>query len=64
MGLPKISDIYESEDDKLEIEILNTRKELFGLRMKKATRQEFKSHMFKHLRHRLSQLLMVKSTRQ
>jgi large subunit ribosomal protein L29 len=61
MALPKISAIYELDNDKLDIEIATVRDELFALRMKKATRQEFKPHMFKHLRHRLSQLLTVKS---
>lgn len=53
MALPKISAIYELDTDKLDIEIATVRDELFALRMKKATRQEFKPHMFKHLRHRL-----------
>jgi large subunit ribosomal protein L29 len=63
MALPKISDIYELDNDQLEVEIVNLRKELFALRMKKATRQDFKPHMFKHSRHRLSQLLTVQSSR-
>jgi large subunit ribosomal protein L29 len=39
----------------IENEILLIKKELFNLRLKKGTRQTFKSHEFKKLNHRLAQ---------
>ncbi|PLZ71456.1 50S ribosomal protein L29, partial [Fischerella thermalis] len=39
------------------------KKELFQLRLQKATRQLEKPHLFRHARHRLAQLLTVESER-
>jgi large subunit ribosomal protein L29 len=63
MALSKISDIYDLDNESLKNEILFVKKELFELRLKKATRQDFKPHNFKHNRRKLSQLLMVKYQR-
>jgi large subunit ribosomal protein L29 len=63
MALSKISDIYDLDNESLQNEILFVKKELFELRLKKATRQDFKPHNFKHNRRKLSQLLMVKYQR-
>ena len=38
-----------------------TKKSLFELRLKKATRQSFKSHLFKHYRRKIAQLLTAES---
>ena len=59
MGLPKIEEIKELDIEKIQSEILNLKKELFELRMKKRTRQAFKPHLFKHTRHRLNQLIYL-----
>lgn len=63
MPLPKIAAARQLTDEELANEILATKKQLFELRMKKATSQEFKPHEFKHTRHRLAQLLTVEHER-
>nr|YP_011006565.1 50S ribosomal protein L29 [Halosiphon tomentosus]WAM63710.1 50S ribosomal protein L29 [Halosiphon tomentosus] len=62
MSLPKIDEIKTLSINELENEILNIRKELFKLRLRRKTKQSFKSHQFKHQKHRLAQLLMVKKS--
>ncbi|MGJ5674651.1 MAG: 50S ribosomal protein L29 [Nostochopsis sp.] len=64
MPLPKISEARELSDEKLSEEILAVKKQLFHLRLQKATRQLEKPHQFRHARHRLAQLLTVESERQ
>jgi len=63
MALPKISEARELSEEKLSAEILAVKKQLFQLRLQKATRQLDKTHQLKHARHRLSQLLTVESER-
>ncbi len=63
MPLPKISEARELSDEKLAEEILAVKKQLFHLRLQKATRQLEKPHQFRHARHRLAQLLTVESER-
>lgn len=63
MPLPKISEARELSDEKLSDEILAVKKQLFQLRLQKATRQLEKPHRFKHARHRLAQLLTVEAER-
>ncbi|AKG23504.1 50S ribosomal protein L29 [Calothrix sp. 336/3] len=63
MPLPKISEARELTDEKLSEEILAVKKQLFQLRLQKATRQLQKPHQFRHARHRLSQLLTVENER-
>ena len=48
---------------KIEDEIINSKKELFNLRLQRATRQSFKSHNFKHLKHKVAQLLTLETQR-
>ena len=57
MPLPKISEARELSDEQLAQEIISVKKQLFQLRLQKATRQLEKPHQFKHSRHRLAQLL-------
>ncbi|BAZ66959.1 MAG: 50S ribosomal protein L29 [Pelatocladus maniniholoensis HA4357-MV3] len=64
MPLPKISEARELSNEKLAEEILAVKKQLFYLRLQKATRQLEKPHQFRHARHRLAQLLTVESERQ
>ncbi|MBW4615195.1 MAG: 50S ribosomal protein L29 [Desmonostoc vinosum HA7617-LM4] len=64
MPLPKISEARELSDEKLAEEIVATKKQLFQLRLQKATRQLEKPHLFRHARHRLAQLLTVEAERQ
>lgn len=63
MSFPKIKEILSLETDQIEKEILAAKKQLFDLRLKRATRQSFKAHMFCHTKHRLGQLLMIKKQR-
>ncbi len=63
MPLPKISEARELSDEQLTQEIISVKKQLFQLRLQKATRQLEKPHQFKHYRHRLAQLLTVEAER-
>ncbi len=63
MPLAKISEARDLSDEKLSEEILAVKKQLFQLRLQKATRQLDKPHQFKHARHRLAQLLTVENER-
>ncbi|MBD2569212.1 MULTISPECIES: 50S ribosomal protein L29 [Nostocaceae] len=64
MPLPKVSEARELSDEKLAEEIIAVKRQLFQLRLQKATRQLEKPHQFRHARHRLSQLLTVEGERQ
>ena len=63
MPLPKIADAKNLSDQDLADAIVATKKELFELRLQKATGRMEKTHLFKHTRHRLSQLLTVETQR-
>ena len=63
MPLPKIAEARELNDERLSEEIVAVKRQLFQLRLQKATRQLEKPHQFKHARHRLSQLLTVEGER-
>lgn len=62
MSLPKIDEIIMLSKSELEDEIFNVKKELFRLRLRRGTKQSFKSHQLKHSKHRLAQLLMIKNS--
>lgn len=51
-----------SNDDLLK-SIEDSKKELFDLRLKRATRQTFKPHLFKHTKRKIAQLLTLQSER-
>lgn len=59
MPLPKIEDTRKLDDQELADAILAAKRELFDLRMQKATRRLEKPHQFKHVRHRVAQMLTV-----
>ncbi len=63
MPLPKISEARELSDEKISEEILAVKRQLFQLRLQKATRQLDKPHQFRHAKHRLAQLLTVEGER-
>lgn len=63
MPLPKIAEARNLSDTELAEQITAVKKQLFQLRLQKATRQLEKSHQFKHARHRLAQLLTVEHER-
>jgi large subunit ribosomal protein L29 len=63
MALPKISEVRELTAEQLAQEIEAVKKQLFQLRLQKATGQLDKPHQFSHARHRLAQLLTVETER-
>ena len=56
MGLPKFTDIISLSNAEISKEIIKTENNLFNLRFKKATRQNFKSHEITNAKRRLAQL--------
>jgi large subunit ribosomal protein L29 len=56
MSLPSFNDIKSLSNSEITEKIIQTEKELFNLRFKKATRQTFKSHEIKYAKRRLAQL--------
>lgn len=64
MPLPKIEDARNLSDFELADAILAAKRELFELRLQQATRRLEKPHQFKHVRHRISQLMTVERERQ
>ncbi len=64
MTLPKIQDFRDLSDQELDEQIQTLKRQLFELRMQKATRQTVKPHLFKHTRHQLAQLMTVEQERQ
>lgn len=64
MSLPKIDEVKNLSDQELSEKILAVKRQLFDLRMQKATRQLDKPHQFKHARHQLAQLMTIERQRQ
>ncbi|MEM9150599.1 MAG: 50S ribosomal protein L29 [Cyanobacteria bacterium P01_F01_bin.3] len=65
MALVKISELRELSDEALKTAIADTKRELFDLRFKKATRQmETGFHQFKHNRRKLAQLMTIERERE
>lgn len=63
MAIVSYSELKELDESQLEQEILATKKELFTLRLQKATRQSFKPHLFKQLKRKIAQLLTLEHQR-
>jgi large subunit ribosomal protein L29 len=63
MGLPKFTDIISLSNTEISEAIIETETQLFNLRFKKATRQNFKSHEIKNAKRRLAQLKTVLTLR-
>lgn len=64
MPMPKIDEVRSLSDQELSDEILAVKKELFELRLQKATRQLNQPHLIRQRKHKLAQLLTVESERQ
>ncbi|MBE9115789.1 50S ribosomal protein L29 [Lusitaniella coriacea LEGE 07157] len=64
MALPKIEEARNLSDEALADAIVAAKRQLFELRLQKATRQMEKTHEFKHTRHKIAQLLTVERERQ
>ena len=56
MGLHRFTDIISLSNSEISEAIIETENQLFNLRFKKATRQNFKSHEIKNAKRRLAQL--------
>nr|YP_010986346.1 ribosomal protein L29 [Pachymeniopsis lanceolata]WOL37264.1 ribosomal protein L29 [Pachymeniopsis lanceolata] len=61
MSLPKIQNIKDLSSEEIKKRVIQVKKELFDIRFKKATKQNIKSHIFKHKKHELAQLLMLEA---
>ena len=59
MGISKFTEIISLSNTELSEAIIKTENNLFNLRSKKATRQNFKSHEIKHAKCRLAQLKTI-----
>ncbi|MBE9061487.1 50S ribosomal protein L29 [cf. Phormidesmis sp. LEGE 11477] len=65
MAIVKIQELRELSDEELTSAIAQTKRDLFDLRFKKATRQlETGFHQFKHSRRKLAQLMTIERERQ
>lgn len=45
----------------LDNELLNLRKEILNLKIQQATFRKIKPHLFKHIKHRISQIMFYKT---
>ena len=61
MAFLNFSELKSLDENKVNTEILDVKKQLFDLRLKKATRQSFKPHLFKHNKRKVAQLLTLES---
>lgn len=64
MSLPQFTENTSLSEKEITEAIIEAENQLFNLRFKKATRQNFKSHEIKHIKRRVAQLktlLTVKS---
>jgi large subunit ribosomal protein L29 len=64
MAFTNFVELKELDDTQVGQSILNYKKFFFDLLLKKATRQSFKSHNFKHLKRKISQLLTIERQRE
>ena len=56
MGLSQYSNITSLSTDKINVEMVKIEKEIFDLRFKKATRQNYQLHELKNKKRKLAQL--------
>jgi large subunit ribosomal protein L29 len=63
MALSKAKDIRALSDQEIADGIVAIKRELFDLRLQKATGRLEKTHQFKHARHKLAQMLTVEHER-
>jgi large subunit ribosomal protein L29 len=61
MAFLNFNELKSLDNSKVNEEILDVKKQLFDLRLKKATRQSFKPHLFKHNKRKVAQLLTLES---
>jgi large subunit ribosomal protein L29 len=63
MALSKAKDIRALSDQEVADSIVAIKRELFDLRLQKATGRLEKTHQFKHARHKLAQLMTIEHER-
>lgn len=63
MALPKIAEVRSLSDEEVAEQIIAVKRDLFELRLQKATSRLEKTHEFKHKKHRLAQLLTIEGER-
>ena len=56
MAIPQFTDIISLSNTEISEAIIETENQLFNLRFKQATRQNFKSHKIKNAKRRLAHL--------
>nr|YP_009295633.1 ribosomal protein L29 [Mastocarpus papillatus]AOL58117.1 ribosomal protein L29 [Mastocarpus papillatus] len=61
MTFTKIKNIKHLTTQEIEEKIITLKKDILKLEIKKATRQTFKPHIFKHKKHELAQLLTLET---
>ena len=64
MALSNFQSFKDFDDNKIQETIVESKKELFNLRLQKATRQSFKAHNFKYLKRQIAQLMTLQSQRE
>ncbi len=64
MPFPKIEEVRNLSNEEIVAEIVKVKRELFDLRILKATGRMEKPHLFKHNHHRLAQLLTIEKERE
>jgi large subunit ribosomal protein L29 len=63
MAFTTFEELNKLSDDMLTTAILDAKKQLFELRLQRATRQSFKAHLFTHLKRKIAQLLTIETVR-
>lgn len=63
MSFKDFEELKQLDNESLKSEIVAAKKQLFELRLQKATRQPFKPHSFKHLKRKIAQLLTIENLR-
>lgn len=63
MSFQSFSELKDLDDVQLSQEIVDAKKSLFDMRLKKATRQTFKPHLFKHTKRKIAQLMTIERQR-
>ena len=59
MAFKKLDELQKLDQQGNDLETLKLSKELVELKLKRATRQSFKAHEFKHKRRQIAQLLTI-----
>nr|YP_010726502.1 ribosomal protein L29 [Hypnea spinella]WDY84977.1 ribosomal protein L29 [Hypnea spinella] len=61
MGFNTISEFQNLNIEEIDTNILKLKKEILDLQIRKCTKQSIKNHHFKHKKHKIAQLLTLKT---